>query len=153
TELSYCTIRSPTKGVVIDRRVNVGQAVTAALNAPSLFLIAKDLKKLEIWASVGEADVVQVRKGQPAQFRIDAFPKSQFRGHVSQIRLNATVAQNVVTYTVVVAVDNADGNLLPYLTADVRIETGRHEKVLLVPNAALRWRPQLAQVVPQERAA
>jgi HlyD family secretion protein len=122
--LSYCTIRSPIDGVVIDRRVNVGQAVTAKLDSPSLFLLAKDLNKLEVWASVKEADIPRVKKGQLAHFTFDAFPKETFKGRVTRVQLNAVMAaKEGVTFTVVIDVDNSDGKLLPYLTAQVLIET------------------------------
>lgn len=140
--LGYTTIRSPVKGVIIDRRVNVGQTVVASLNAPSLFLIAKDLRRLEVWAAVNEADVGQIRTGQPVTFTVDAFPGEVFQGVVGQVRLNATMTQNVVTYTVVVNTDNASGVLLPYLTANLRFEVDRRSDVLLVPNAALRYKPR-----------
>jgi HlyD family secretion protein len=151
--LGYTIIKSPIKGVVIDRRVNVGQTVTAALNAPSLFLIARDLKRLQCWASVKEADIGQIQVGQPAQFTVDAFPDAVFQCKVSSIRLNASMTQNVVTYTVVLDVDNANGKLLPYLTADVRIVVGEQKEAKLVPSAALRWRPNLEQVTPGAREA
>lgn len=140
--LDWTRIRSPVKGVIIDRRVNVGQTVVASLNAPSLFLIAKDLKHLQVWVSVNEADIGKIRKEQAVRFTVDAFPGEVFAGKVAQIRLNATMTQNVVAYTVVVTTDNPDGKLLPYLTANVQFEVGRRKDVLLVPNAALRWRPQ-----------
>jgi HlyD family secretion protein len=151
--LGYTMIRSPVKGVIVDRRVNVGQTVVANLDAPSLFLIAKDLKRLQVWASVNEADVGKIRVGQPAQFRVDAYPADVFRGEVSQIRLNASINQNVVTYTVVVTTDNPDGKLLPYMTASLRFEVGRRDDVLIVPNAALRWRPRVQHVVGAARDA
>ena len=140
--LQYATIKSPVNGVILDRRVNVGQTVVASLNAPSLFLIAKDLKRMQIWASVNEADIGQIRQGQNVKFSVDAFRGATFAGKVSQIRLNATMTQNVVTYTVVVTTDNSDGKLLPYLTASVRFEIDARENVLLVPNPALRWQPR-----------
>src|SRR5204862_5013803 len=101
--LGYTTIQTPVKGVIIDRRVNVGQTVVASLNAPSLFLIAKDLKRMEVWASVNEADVGNVHSGQAVSFTVDAFPNRVFKGTVApdQPRLNASMTQNVVTYTVV----------------------------------------------------
>jgi HlyD family secretion protein len=139
--LDYTVIRSPVKGVVIDRRVNVGQTVVSSLNAPSLFLIAKDLRRLQVWASVNEADIGRIKPGLPVRFAVDAYPGEEFRGEVAQVRLNATMTQNVVTYTVVVATDNPDGKLLPYLTATLRFETGRRQNALLVSNAALRWQP------------
>ena len=139
------------KGTVIDRRVNVGQSVAASLDSPSLFLIATDLKKLVIWVSVNEADIGPVRKGQPVDFTVDAFPDKIFHGSVDQIRLNATMTQNVVTYTVTVPFDNSAGKLFPYLTANVKIEVGRRNQVLFVPSAALRWRPRPEWVVPAAR--
>jgi HlyD family secretion protein len=149
--LAYTTIRSPVKGVIIDRRVNVGQTVVASLNAPSLFLIAKDLRKLEVWASVNEADIGQIRPGQKVEFTVDAFPGEVFHGEVGQIRLNAAMTQNVVTYTVVVRTDNPNGKLIPYLTANLRFEVERADDVLLLPNQALRYRPKLDRVAPDAR--
>jgi HlyD family secretion protein len=138
----YCTIRSPVKGVIIDRRVNIGQTVVASLSAPSLFLIAKDLKRLQIWVSVNEADIGHIRPGQPVSFTVDAFPGRVFQGQVEKVRLNASMTQNVVTYTVEVTTDNRDGRLLPYLTANVKFLVDERHGVLLVPNAALRWTPE-----------
>jgi HlyD family secretion protein len=151
--LGYTTIKSPVKGVIIDRRVNVGQTVVASLNAPSLFLIAKDLRRLQVWASVNEADIGSIHAGQAVRFTVDAHPGESFAGEVAQIRLNASMTQNVVTYTVVVNTDNGSGRLLPYLTANLQFEVSRHENALLVPNAALRWRPQLEQVAADARDA
>lgn len=139
--LSYCTIRSPVKGVIIDRRVNIGQTVVASLNAPSLFLIAKDLRRLQVWTAVNEADIGAIRPGQPVTFTVDAFPGEVFQGVVSKIRLNAAMTQNVVTYTVEVTTDNPEGRLLPYLTANVKFLVREKQGVLLVPNAALRYKP------------
>lgn len=149
--LSYCTIKSPVKGVIIDRRVNIGQTVVSSLNAPSLFLIAKDLKRMQVWVSVNEADIGNIYPGQPVSFTVDAFPGQVFRGEVGKIRLNATMTQNVVTYTVEVITDNTSGKLLPYLTANAEFELSQQNNVLLVPNAALRWFPQLEQVAPKFR--
>jgi HlyD family secretion protein len=153
--LDYCTIKSPVKGVIVDRRVNVGQTVVSSLNAPSLFLIAKDLTRLQVWASVNEADVGHIHPGQTVQFTVDAYPNRTFTGTVApdQPRLNATMNQNVVTYTVVVNADNPDGKLLPYLTANLQFEVSRQQDALLVPNAALRWQPGPEQVAPDARAA
>src|SRR5258705_1734419 len=150
--LSYCTITSPVNGVIIDRRVNIGQTVVASLNAPSLFLIAQDLKKMQVWVAVNEADIGNIRPGQPVSFTVDAFPDESFRGETNKIRLNAAMTQNVVTYTVEVATDNSNGKLLPYLTANVSFEVNRREDVLTVPNAALRWPPQPEMVAPEARA-
>jgi HlyD family secretion protein len=139
--LSYCTISSPVKGVVVDRRVDIGQTVVSSLSAPSLFLIAEDLTKIQVWVSVNEADVGRIQPGMPVTFTVDAFPDRVFRGAVGKIRLNATMSQNVVTYTIEVNTDNSDSALLPYLTATVRFLVADHSNVMLVPNAALRWHP------------
>jgi HlyD family secretion protein len=152
TNLDYCTIRSPVKGVVITRRVNIGQTVVSSLSAPSLFLLAKDLHRIQVWASVNEADIGHLRPGLPVTFSVDAFPGQRFKGAILQIRLNATMTQNVVTYTVVVSTDNSDGKLLPYMTANLDFEIDRHQGVLRVPNAALRWQPAPQQVAPDARA-
>ncbi len=139
--LGYCTISSPVKGIVIDRRVDVGQTVVSNMNASSLFLLAKDLKQMEVWVSVNEADIGSIHSGQAVSFTVDAFPGVIFHGDVNKIRLNATMSQNVVTYTVEINANNADGKLLPYLTATVKFEIDHKQNVLTVPNAALRWRP------------
>jgi HlyD family secretion protein len=150
--LNYCTIVSPVKGVIVDRRVNIGQTVVSSLSAPSLFLLAKDLRRLQIWASVNEADIGRIRPGQDVSFRVATFPGERFKGKVLQVRLNATMTQNVVTYTVVVATDNPSGRLLPYMTANVDFEVGRRASALRVPNTALRWQPAPHQVAPEFRA-
>jgi len=151
--LDFCTIRSPVNGVIVDRRVNIGQTVVASLNAPSLFLIAKDLTKVQIWVAVNEADVGRIKPGTPAMFTCDAFPGREFRGAVAKVRLNAAMTQNVVTYTVEVDTENPDQILLPYLTANVRFILATESNALLVPNAALRWIPSsLAEVAPWYRA-
>jgi HlyD family secretion protein len=147
--LDYCTIVSPVKGVIIDRRVNIGQTVVSSLSAPSLFLIAKDLNRLQVWVSVNEADIGSIHAGQPATFTVDAYPGEVFHGVVGKVRLNATMTQNVVTYTVEVTTDNPGGKLLPYLTANVKFIVGEAKGVLMVPNAALRWVPQTDQVDPK----
>jgi HlyD family secretion protein len=149
--LGYCTITSPVKGVVIDRRVNIGQTVVASLNAPSLFLIAKDLKRMQVWVAVNEADVAKIYPGQPVTFTVDALPDETFGGEVVKVRLNASMTQNVVTYTVEIVTDNSAGRLLPYLTANVKFQVSRRENVLLVPSAALRWTPSVEQVAPEHR--
>ena len=140
--LGFCVIKSPVSGVIIDRRVNIGQTVVSSLNAPSLFLIAKDLKRMQVWVAVNEADIGQIKTGLPVSFSVDAFPGEKFVGKVGKVRLNATMTQNVVTYTVEVDTDNSSGRLLPYLTANLQFEIERRENVLLVPNAALRWSPR-----------
>ena len=149
--LGYCTIKAPVRGVIIDRQVNIGQTVVASLSAPSLFLLAKDLRRITVWISVNEADVGSIYPGQPVTFTVDAFPNREFKGEVGKIRLNATMTQNVVTYTVEVNTNNDDGKLLPYLTANAKFITGKREDVLLVPNAALRFLPQPDQIVPEAR--
>ena len=147
--LNYCTIRSPVKGVIIDRRVNIGQTVVSSLNAPSLFLIAKDLKRLQVWVSVNEADIGNIHPGQPVTFTVDAYPGQVFKGEVGKVRLNASMTQNVVTYTVEVNTDNSDERLLPYLTANVQFLVSERHNVLLVPSSALRWTPQPGQEAPE----
>ena len=139
--LGYCTIISPVDGVIIDRRVNIGQTVVASLNAPSLFLLAKDLTRIQVWVAVNEADIGRIHSGMPVHFTVDAFPGETFRGEVGKVRLNAAMTQNVVTYTVEIVTDNSNGRLLPYLTANVEFELERVANALLVPNAALRWTP------------
>ncbi len=151
TNLSYCTIKSPVKGVIVDRRVNIGQTVVASLNAPSLFLIAKDLRKMQVWVAVNETDIGSIYPGQPVTFTVDAFPDEVFYGTVGKIRLNASMTQNVVTYTVEVNTDNKDGKLLPYLTANVDFEVAHCKDVLLVQNGALRYTPPQHLIAPEAR--
>ncbi len=139
--LDFCIIKSPVTGVIIDRRVNIGQTVVSSLNAPSLFLIAEDLTKMQIWVAVNEADVARIKPGAPVTFTCDAFPGRRFEGTVGKVRLNATMTQNVVMYTVVVNTENPDKVLLPYLTANVTFTVSKQTNALLVPNAALRWSP------------
>jgi HlyD family secretion protein len=126
--LDFCTIKSPVKGVIIDRRVNIGQTVVSSLNAPSLFLIAKDLTRMQIWVAVNEADVGRITPGAPVTFTCDTFPGREFKGTVGKIRLNATMTQNVVMYTVEVNTENPDRLLLPYLTANVRFVARQESK-------------------------
>jgi HlyD family secretion protein len=149
--LKYCVITSPIKGVIIDRRVGIGQTVQSSFNTPSLFLLAKDLKRMTVWASVNEADVGQIVVGQKVSFTVDARPGETFYGTVSRIRLNATMTQQVVTYTVEVTTDNTNGKLLPYLTANLKFQVSERKNVLLVRNEALRWKPATAQVTPDLR--
>jgi HlyD family secretion protein len=149
--LGYTVLRSPVKGVILDRRVNLGQTVAAGAGVPSLFLIAKDLGRLEIWSSVNEADIGSIHEGQLVRFTVSSLPRETFEGKVSQVRLNASMNQNVVTYTVVVAVDNSGGRLLPYLTARLTFEIDVRRYALLVPNAALRWQPRVQNVIPEAR--
>jgi HlyD family secretion protein len=151
--LDFCTIKSPVRGVIIDRRVNAGQTVVASLNTPSLFLIAKDLTRMQIWVGVNEADVGRIVPGSPVIFTCDAFPGREFTGNVGKVRLNATMTQNVVMYTVEVNTENPQKILLPYLTANVRFVVRKDSHVLLVPNVALRWLPSsLAEVASDARS-
>ena len=149
--LEYCTITSPIDGTVIDRRVSIGQTVAAGLNTPSLFLIARDLKRMQVWVSVNEADISRVYPGQPVTFTVDAFPDETFHGRVNRIRPNASMTQNVVTFTVEISADNSNGKLKPYLTANARFEVSRRDNVLMVPTAALSWTPSADQVAPDYR--
>jgi HlyD family secretion protein len=140
-DLEKSEIRSPIDGVVIQRSVDVGQTVAASFQAPELFKIAQDLRRIEVWASVDEGDVGRVAPGQEVTFTVNAFPGTTFRGEVLQVRLGPQTIQNVVTYTVVIAADNPDLRLLPGMTATVRIVSERRAEALRVPNAALRYRP------------
>jgi HlyD family secretion protein len=140
--LAYTQIHSPVSGTVVDRLVDVGQTVAASFQTPTLIKIAQDLAKMQIDSSFAEADVGSIRVGQSARFTVDAFPNRQFQGRVSQVRLNPTTVQNVVTYDVVISVDNSDLTLLPGMTAFVTIGVEKRDNVLMVPNAALRFRPR-----------
>jgi HlyD family secretion protein len=151
TNLDYTVIESPVSGTILERRVNVGQTVVSSMNAPSLFLIAEDLRKMEVWALVNEADIGRIKMGQKVSFTVDAFPEDVFHGEVSQIRLNASMTQNVVIYTVVVSAANPDLRLLPYLTANLKFEIEERKNVLMVPNAALRFQPLKTQVLETSR--
>ena len=139
--LERTVIRSPVDGVVLTRKIEPGQTVAASLQAPELFTIAEDLAQMKIELAVDEADIGQVQPGQGVAFTVDAFPDRQFRGQVLQVRLAATTTNNVVTYPVVVTVDNADGTLLPGLTVNAEIEVSRRDDVLKAANAALRFKP------------
>lgn len=142
----YCVIISPVKGTVIDRRVNIGQTVVSSQNASSLFLIGTDMSKMQIWVSINEADSSRIHTGMPVSFTLDGMDRV-FHGVTGKLRLNATMTQNVVTYTVEVNVDNADGVLIPYRTANVRFLANEQKDVLMVPNSALRWRPRDSDAV------
>ena len=142
TNYGYSIIKSPVAGVVVDRVVDVGQTVAASLQTPTLFKIAQDLSKMQIDTSFAEADIGRIQVGQVAKFNVDAFPNKNFEGMVKQIRLNPTNTANVVTYDIVISVDNPDQKLLPGMTAYVNITFAKHDNVLLVPNAALRYRPK-----------
>jgi len=151
--LEYCTITSPVDGVIIDRRVSIGQTVVSNMSASSMFLIAKDLRRMQVWVSVNEADIGALKEGMPVEFTVDAFPDALFAGKVHKIRLNATMSQNVVTYVVEVSTDNSDGKLLPYLTANVKFIQDQRKNVLAVSNAALRFRPDAASVPKEHQEA
>jgi HlyD family secretion protein len=144
TDLANSVIRSPVDGVLVDRKVDVGQTVAASFQTPNLFVIARDLSRMEIHTSVSEADVGAVREGMPVQFRVDAQYDRRFEGKVQQIRLNPKSEQGVVTYNVVISADNSERLLLPGMTARVDIVAARRDDVLKIANAALRYRPSEA---------
>lgn len=141
TNLGYTKIRSPIDGVVVDRQYDIGQTVAASFQAPTLFTIAQDLTKMQVQADVDQSDIGRIRVGQSARFTVDAYPDEEFVGAITQVRLNATVNQNVVTYPVIVGVENAELKLRPKMTADLSVEVDRVRDVLRIPNAALRFRP------------
>ncbi len=141
TNKEYSIIKSPVSGVVIDRQIDVGQTVAASFQTPTLFKIAQDLRKMQIDSSFAEADIGKIRVGQEASFNVDAFVGRSFNGVVRQIRLSGVTQSNVVTYNVVVSVDNPDEELMPGMTAYVNIKTVERNNTLLLPNAALRYRP------------
>lgn len=141
-DLGRTEIRSPVDGIVVKRSVEPGQTVAASLQAPELFVIARNLSDMQVETSIDEADVGRVAIGQRANFTVDAFPQRRFEGEVLQVRKAATVVSNVVTYTVIVTASNDDLTLLPGMTANVRIVTARKDKVLKVANAALRFKPE-----------
>jgi HlyD family secretion protein len=140
-DLEHTIIRSPVDGVVIERSVDIGQTVAASLQAPTLFTIAQDLRKMQVDTDIDEADIGRILDGQRATFTVDAFPGKEFGGRVEQIRKAPHTLQNVVTYTVVVSTENPDLRLLPGMTANVKIVVDERTEALTVPNAALRFRP------------
>jgi HlyD family secretion protein len=141
TNLGYAKIFSPIDGQVVARQYDIGQTVAASFSAPTLFTIAKDLTKMQVQADVDQSDIGQMKVGEPVQFTVDAYPDQPFRGQISQVRLNATVTQNVITYPVIVEVPNPDLKLRPSMTANVTIRVATVRDVLRVPNSALRFRP------------
>jgi HlyD family secretion protein len=143
-QLSYCTITAPIDGTVINRTVNVGQPVAASLQAPNLFSIGQDLKHMLVYSNTDEADVGRIKVGKQATFRVDSFPRETFSGVVSQVRMNATTIQNVVTYNTMVAFDNPDLRLFPGMTAYVSIPVAEAKNVVKIPNGALRYKPDLS---------
>jgi HlyD family secretion protein len=142
TNLRYSTIRSPVDGVVISRAIDVGQTVAASFQTPTLFTIAQDLTKMQIEVSVDEADISRIQLHQKASFTVDSYPEQTFRGEVVQIRSAPVITQNVVTYVVVVNVDNSDLKLKPGMTANVSVEVAKKDDVLKLPPGALRFKPK-----------
>jgi HlyD family secretion protein len=147
-DLERTDIRSPVDGVVVQRQIDLGQTVAASLNAPTLFTIAQDLREIDIYANIDEADVGRLKAGQQVSFTVNAYPNRMFAGTVRMVRLGAQTIQNVVTYTAVVGVDNRDMALLPGMTANLQIMTDERANALRVPNAALRFRPAGAAPTP-----
>jgi HlyD family secretion protein len=145
TDLKYTKILSPIDGVIVDRQYDTGQTVAASFQAPTLFTIAQDLTKMQVQADVDQSDIGRVRVGQTTRFTVDAYPEDEFQGEITQIRLNATVNQNVITYPVILQVENRENKLRPKMTANVSIEVERVHGVLRIPNAALRFRPTEGQ--------
>jgi len=143
TNLNYTVIRSPIDGTVVARNVDVGQTVAASLQAPTIFTIAQDLKKMQVYAKTDESDVGNIKVGKEVTFKVDAFPKETFRGMVSQVRMNATTVQNVVTYDTIVDFANPDLKLFPGMTAYVTIPVATVQNVLKLPNTALRYKPPM----------
>jgi HlyD family secretion protein len=144
TNLDYTVIRSPIDGTVVARNVDVGQTVAASLQAPTIFTIAQDLKKMWVYAKTDESDVGNIKLGKPVSFKVDAFPKDTFHGVVSQVRKNATTVQSVVTYDTIIEFANPDEKLFPGMTAYVTIPVATVESVLKVPNTALRYKPPMS---------
>jgi HlyD family secretion protein len=143
-QLSYCTIKAPIDGTVINRTVNVGQPVAASLQAPNLFSIGQDLKHMLVYSNTDEADVGRIKVGKQATFRVDSFPRETFSGTVAQVRMNAMTIQNVVTYNTMVAFDNPDLKLFPGMTAYISIPVSEAKNVVKIPNGALRFKPDLS---------
>lgn len=139
--LTYTSIYAPIDGIVVERNVDIGQTVTASMSTPQLFLIANDLAQMQILASVDESDIGSIKPDQPVRFTVQSYPDERFTGSVKQVRLQSKTTENVVNYTVVVSVSNPGGRLLPGMTATLEFLTGSASDVLLVPNAALRFRP------------
>ena len=150
TNLDYTIIRAPINGTVVNRSIDIGQTVAASLQAPTLFTIALDLTKMQVYAKTDEGDVGEIRPGHNADFKVDAFPKELFHGVVHQVRMNATTVQNVVTYDTIVDFDNPELKLFPGMTAYVSIPVAAASDVVKVPNAALRYKPDLPAARIQE---
>jgi HlyD family secretion protein len=148
-DLGYCIIRSPVDGVVITRKVNIGQTLQSSFTAPVLFQVATDLTKMKVECDVDESDIGKVKEGQKVRFTVEAYPNEAFNGVVAQVRVSPTTVQNVVTYTTIVNVENPEKKLLPGMTATVSMIVGEAKNVLRVPNAALRFTPAMT---PEEMA-
>src|SRR6202049_1882386 len=144
TNLNYTVIRSPIDGTVVARNVDVGQTVAASLQAPTIFTIAQDLTKMLVYTKTDESDVGNIRPGKQVTFKVDAFPKEAFHGTVSQVRMNPTTVQNVVTYDTMIEFDNPELKLFPGMTAYVTIPVATVQNVLKLPNTALRYKPLLS---------
>ncbi|HYL23436.1 MAG TPA: efflux RND transporter periplasmic adaptor subunit [Burkholderiales bacterium] len=153
TNLEYTVIRSPINGTVVARNVDVGQTVAASLQAPTLFTIAQDLTKMQVYAKTDETNVGKVRAGRPVTFKVDAFPKDTFKGVVSQVRMNPVTVQNVVNYDAIIDFDNPELKLFPGMTAYVTIPVASAENVLKIPNGALRYTPRLSKAALEELQA
>jgi HlyD family secretion protein len=139
--LRYTTITSPIDGIVISRNVDKGQTVAASLSAPTIYVISDDMKKVQVQASVAEADIGRITEGMNVSFTVDAHRTERFRGKVEQIRLSPTTVQNVVTYTVMIGAENPQNKLLPGMTANMSFDIAQYKDILKVPNAALRFTP------------
>ena len=140
--LNYTKITAPVSGMIISREIDLGQPVAASFQAPELFTIAQDLEKMQIEVNVSEADIGEVKEGQDVTYTLDGYPNSEFYGKVTQVRISPTTVSNVVTYSVIVTVDNSDLKLKPGMTANVSIITAKNENVLAVPNIALKFTPK-----------
>src|SRR6266566_2346966 len=144
TNLDYTVIRSPIDGTVVARNVDVGQTVAASLQAPTIFTIAQDLKKMWVYAKTDESDVGNIKVGKPVTFKVDAFPKETFHGTVNQVRMNPTTVQSVVTYDTIIEFENRDLKLFPGMTAYATIPVASVQSVLKIPNTALRYKPPMS---------
>src|SRR6266853_1613673 len=144
TNLNYTVIRSPIDGTVVARNVDVGQTVAASLQAPTIFTIAQDLTKMLVYTKTDESDVGNIKPGKPVTFKVDAFPKDTFQGTVTQVRMNPTIVQNVVTYDTMIEFDNPELKLFPGMTAYVTIPVASVQNLLKLPNTALRYKPPMS---------
>src|SRR5207237_1953704 len=157
--LDHSVITAPIDGIIVQRSVDVGQTVAASMQAPTLFIIAADLTKMQVNANIDEADIGRIRPNQAVTFRVDAYPGEEFQGAVSQVRLQPVVVQNVTTYGTIINVPNVELKLKPGMTANLRVQIARRADALRVPNAALRFRPvneifaALNQPIPPEAQA